>query len=108
MAFDLALPPPPLRFRSGAIDKKELRQAVKALQLDFIATDAEIDLVFNDFDADGSGMISYKVALHLPSLSSFPPFLLSSYPSTLLLPCTLNLLPSVTSILLALRSSPLT
>ena len=40
------------------IDKKEFRQAIKALGFDFATK--EIDMVFDDFDVDKSGSIEYK------------------------------------------------
>ena len=45
---------------SGQVDKKEFRIAIKAMGFDFFANDAEIDMVFTDFDTDKSGEISYK------------------------------------------------
>lgn len=50
--------------KSGQLDRTEFRQAMKSLELDFIATDAEIDSLFLDFDYDGSGKLSYKVRGH--------------------------------------------
>ena len=43
--------------KNGTIDKKEFRKAIKALGFDFIANDAEIDMVFLEFDTDRSGLI---------------------------------------------------
>ena len=43
--------------RSGEVDRREFRRAIKALGFDFIATDAEIDLVFDELDKDRSGQV---------------------------------------------------
>ena len=45
---------------SGQIDKKEFRRAIKSMGFDFFANDAEMDMVFIDFDTDKSGTISYR------------------------------------------------
>ena len=45
---------------SGTIDPREFRSAIKAMGFDFFANDAEIDMVFADFDTDKSGEVSYK------------------------------------------------
>ena len=45
---------------SGAIDKDEFRRAVKLMGFDFLASDTEIDMVFNSLDVDSSGMLEYK------------------------------------------------
>ena len=44
---------------SGEINKKEFRRAIRALGFNFFKGDAEIDMVFDDFDVDGSGSIEY-------------------------------------------------
>ena len=44
----------------GEIEKHEFRKAVKAMGFDFFANDAELDMVFDDFDADKSGTITYS------------------------------------------------
>ena len=46
--------------KSGEIDKKEFRRAIKSMGFDFFANDSEIDLVFATLDTDGSGAITYK------------------------------------------------
>jgi Ca2+-binding EF-hand superfamily protein len=45
---------------SGEIEKKEFRRAIKSMGFDFIANDKEIDMIFNEFDTDGSGKVDYK------------------------------------------------
>ncbi len=45
---------------SGEIDKREFRRAIQALGFNFFANDAEIDMVFEDFDVDKNGTIEYK------------------------------------------------
>ena len=45
---------------SGEIDRKEFRQAVRALGFDFFDDVSEIDKVFDEFDLDGSGKLEYK------------------------------------------------
>ena len=45
---------------SGEIEKGEFRKAIKAMGFNFFANDAEIDLVFDDFDIDKSGRLDYK------------------------------------------------
>ena len=45
---------------SGEVDKKEFRRAIKSMGFDFFANDAEIDMVFEGFDLDSSGTITYK------------------------------------------------
>ena len=45
---------------SGQVDRKEFRRAIKSMGFDFFANDAEIDMVFDDFDADKSKTITYK------------------------------------------------
>ena len=42
---------------SGTIDKKEFRRAIRSLGFNFFKGDSEIDMVFDDFDVDGSGSI---------------------------------------------------
>jgi Ca2+-binding EF-hand superfamily protein len=45
---------------SGEIEKKEFRRAIKSMGFDFIANDKEIDMIFHEFDTDGSGKVDYK------------------------------------------------
>eukprot|EP00966_Prymnesium_polylepis_P146983 3394712-Prymnesium_polylepis.1 len=45
---------------SGSVDKKEFRHAVQSMGFDFLATNEEIDMVFDSLDADGSGSLEYK------------------------------------------------
>jgi Ca2+-binding EF-hand superfamily protein len=45
---------------SGEISKKEFRQAVKAMGFNFFADDAEIDMVFDEFDMDKGGTLDYR------------------------------------------------
>ena len=46
--------------KSGSVDKREFRRAIKAIGFNFIADDDEIDMVFDGFDLDKSGYIDYK------------------------------------------------
>ena len=45
---------------SGLIERKEFRRCIHALGFDFLFNDDEVDLVFDDFDIDGSGALDYK------------------------------------------------
>ena len=45
---------------SGLIDKAEFRRAIKAMGFALYVNDAEIDMVFDDFDEDKLGAIDYK------------------------------------------------
>jgi len=46
--------------KSGEIDKKEFRLAIQALGFGVLADRHDIDMIFDLFDLDGSGAISYK------------------------------------------------
>ena len=46
---------------SGEIDKKEFRQAMKSLGFASMASRADIDAVFDEFDLSGDGAVDLNV-----------------------------------------------